>query len=969
MKKKIVTALVALFLFFSIGAAIAVVYITNTTDEVKRIVQLHQVEQLRRSLLINIQAVQANLHTINTPYAADLDAIIENVAYLEESAGQCTACHHAPRLNSRIVKVQSLIDDYAEDISFFMTLSANSTRIEKLKNKAVAVGARIIAETEQMSHSASNNLIAETTDVMDNIYHIREILGLTLAVTLILGVIVAVQLIRSVTRPVRALVDATRKIASGEYGTTITYDDNTEFGELAHNFNTMSTVVKKGYEEIQAEIEERKQVEGALESSEKFLNTIFGSILDPFCIIDKNFRIIKVNDAYSEIKDRADTDLIGCKCYEVFEGRDSVCGDCIIEKTFQSTDPCAKDKSIEMADGTRVWLEMYTYPIFDEEGNVTHVVEYVRDITDRRRAEEAVKESEERYALAARGANDGLWDWNLKENSIFYSPRWKSILGHDNEEISSSPEEWISRIHPDDRNKVEAEMSAHIGGHTPKFRNEHRIRHRDGTFRWVLNRGLVIRDDSGSAHRMAGSMTDITERKMAEEQLLFDALHDELTRLPNRALFMDRLGQAVSREVRHNKYLFAVCFLDIDRFKILNDSLGHTVGDKLLIEISEKLVDGLRPDDTVARLGGDEFAILLEDLKDKNEAIQVLERIHEKLSFPFNLEGQEVFTTASIGITFSGAGYDNPENLLRDADIAMYHAKSRNGASYQVFDNNMYDNAVARMQLETDLRQAVSQNEFCLNYQPIVSVNNRRISGLEALVRWQHPRRGLMSPDSFIPAAEETGMILPLGEWILSEACRQLSTWQKKFPAEKALTMSVNISSKQLSDELISYVKKVMNDTAIVPGSLILEITESMIMENAEKVAPLLLKMKDMNVQLHIDDFGTGYSSLSYLHKFPVDVLKIDRSFVNRIGDHGENLEIIKAITTLAQSLDMNVIAEGVETSHQISQLKTLECDHMQGFFFSRPLEASEVEKLLKKSHTELMTFLSPPSSNREGKR
>ena len=964
MKKKIVLSLFALFLLFSLGATFAVIYITSTTEDVKRIIELHQVEQLRRTLIINIQDVQSNLYTFNTRYAKNLDYIIDNVNRLEETAIKCTSCHHPPRLTDRIVKVQSLIVDYENSLSYFMTTRANSERINRLKEDAVAIGNSLLVQTEQMSHSATDNLNSETNIAMSNIKHVKEILLTTVLITLVFGVMVAMRLINSVTRPINALVSATRKISSGEYGAMISCRDKSDFGELAENFNIMSRTVKEGYEKIREEIMERKQTQEALVSSEKFLNTIFDSIMDPFCIIDRDFRIVKINEAYAQIKKKASSDIIGNKCYEIFEGRNKVCRDCIVAKTFQSLDPCAVDKSMEYDDGTGIWLDVYTYPIINEEGRVSHVIEYIRDITDRKLADEALKESQERYVLSARGANDGLWDWNMKANVLYYSSRWKSMLGYAENEITDSPEEWLGRIHPNDRVQVEAEIAAHIGRRTPHFKNEHRIKQKDGTYRWVLSRGLAVRDKSVNAYRMAGSMTDITDRKMAEEQLIFDALHDSLTCLPNRVLFMDRLSHAVSREKRNKNYLFAVCFLDMDRFKVLNDSLGHTIGDKLLITISERLEESLRPDDTVARLGGDEFAILLEDLQDRPEALQIADRILEKISQPFGLDGQEVFTSASIGITFSSTGYDNPENLLRDADIAMYHAKSGGSACYQVFDKNMYDSAVAQLQMETDFRQAINQNEFRLHYQPIVSVKTGRITGVEALVRWYHPKNGLISPGEFIPIAEETGLIVQLGDWILLEACRQLGVWQKQFTAEYPLTVSVNISSKQLLPSFIGYVKEVIRKTGIAPNSLILEITESVIMENAEMAAPLLLQLKEMNVQLHIDDFGTGYSSLSYLHRFPLDALKIDRSFVSRISSNGDNLEIIKAITTLAHSLGMDVVAEGVEAEEQLIELKALKCEYMQGFYFSKPLVSKKMEFLLKKSHFDLMTYLTHPSKN-----
>ena len=574
-------------------------------------------------------------------------------------------------------------------------------------------------------------------------------------------------------------------------------------------------------------------------------------------------------------------------------------------------------------------------------------------VGERRKAEEALRESEERYKLAALGSNDGLWDWNLKANQIFFSLRWKTMLGHEENEIATSPEEWFKRVHPDDLERVKAEITGHLSGHTPHFENEHRMLHRDGSYRWMLTRGVAVRDELG-AYRMAGSQSDITERKLAVEQLLHDAFHDALTNLSNRALFTDRLkgaaARAASRVRRGGAYLFAVLFLDLDRFKVVNDSLGHIIGDQLLIEIARRLESTLRPGDTIARLGGDEFAVLIEDINDASDAEHVAERLQSGLRLPFNIAGHEVFTSVSIGIALSSTGYERGEDLLRDADTAMYRAKSLGKARHQVFDKSMHGLAVALLQLETDMRRAIEREEFLIHYQPIVELRTEKITGFEALVRWQHPDRGLLPPEELIPVAEETGLILPIGRWVLQEACRQMKRWQEEFIAARDLTVTVNISGKQFAQTgLTEQIAGALSDTGLKPENLKLEITESVIMDNAEFATSMLLQLRALDVRLMIDDFGTGYSSLSYLHRFPINTLKIDRSFVGRIGTDIEGWEIVRTIVTLANNLGMDIVAEGVETAEQKEQLIALGCQHGQGYYFSRPVDALAAGKMINR--------------------
>jgi diguanylate cyclase (GGDEF)-like protein/PAS domain S-box-containing protein len=564
------------------------------------------------------------------------------------------------------------------------------------------------------------------------------------------------------------------------------------------------------------------------------------------------------------------------------------------------------------------------------------------------RAISALRESEERYSIAVLGANDGLWDWNLQTGEIYYSSRWKAMLGCSDPEIGTKPGEWFNRIHPQDMERVKAEINGHLEAKTQQFQCEFRMLHKDGSYKWMLARGVALRDERGT-YRMAGSQTDITERKLAEEQLLHNAFYDALTNLPNRALFLDRLSGAAARSrariERGKSGLFAVLFLDLDRFKVVNDSLGHPRGDQLLIRLAKRLKKCLRPGDTVARLGGDEFTILVEDILDVRDAIKVAERVQQELQIPFNLDGHDVFTSVSIGIAVNSDEYESVGDLLRDADAAMYRAKEKGKSRYEMFDKSMHGKALTLLQLETDLRRAVERKEFRIFYQPIVTMKDAVTVGFEALVRWQHPERGLLSPEELIPLAEETGLIVPIGYIVLQDACRTVRSWHRQFGIMPFV--SVNISAKQfLQKDLIDQLGSILEQADFDPQYLKLEITESIIMEDTGFASELLQRLKNLKVRLVVDDFGTGYSSLNYLHKFPIDTLKIDRTFVSS-STEGENWEIVRAIISLGRNLGMDVIAEGVETENQRDQLISLGCEKGQGYLFSRAMDPTAVTESL----------------------
>jgi diguanylate cyclase (GGDEF)-like protein/PAS domain S-box-containing protein len=584
--------------------------------------------------------------------------------------------------------------------------------------------------------------------------------------------------------------------------------------------------------------------------------------------------------------------------------------------------------------------------------------------TDPAIAAARLQESEERYALAARGANDGLWDWDLLRGVVYFSPRWKAMLGIPEERAFSDAAEWLGRVHADDRARVEGALAQHLEGRTPHLEVEHRLRHDDGGFRWMLVRGLAVRPDGVRPTRIAGSLTDITDRKVAEEKLLHDALHDGLTGLPNRSLFMDRLSQAMAFSRRSEGSRYAVLFLDIDRFKTVNESLGHFQGDRLLVAVARRLSACVRDGDTVARLGGDEFVVLLEDFLDPQEPLRVASRIHDELAPAHDLDGNVVFATASIGVAMGDREYQKPLEILRDADTAMYRAKDLGRAHHVVFQPSMHARARQLLQVEADLRRAIDRGGLHLTYQPVVSLSSGAVAGCEALCAWDHPTRGPIPASEFIPIAEETGLIVPLGEWVLREACRAAKGWTARLAANETFSIAVNISARQLLDApLLDHVGAALAESGLEGPRLRLEVTETVIMENLGPATRLLNQLRNLHVHLLLDDFGTGYSSLGYLHDFHFDTLKIDRSFVSRSDQGGRQAEIVRTIVGLARALSMEVVAEGVETGQQVAQLQQLGCDFAQGFFFSRPLAADVFGQLLAEKRLLPLASMPPQAS------
>ncbi len=586
-------------------------------------------------------------------------------------------------------------------------------------------------------------------------------------------------------------------------------------------------------------------------------------------------------------------------------------------------------------------------PIFDTYGKKIGAVAGMHDITERKRAEENLRESESKLLILLKSMSEGLLQVNDENEVIeFVNDSFCEMVGYTKQELIGN--DWCSLMLDEEGCKLVDQVNIRRSqGISDRY--ELRLKKKSGEMMWVMVGGSPMFDANGKMTGKMGIFTDITERKRIEKQLVHDAFHDGLTGLANRDLFIDHLRMAIERGKSQYSNHYAVLFLDFDRFKVVNDSLGHTQGDNLLKSIAQRLVSCTRTGDLVARFGGDEFVILLSEMPEINSAVQIAERIQKDMEKPFHLDANEIYISASIGIALSTARHKRAEDMIRDADIAMYRAKEKGKARYEVFDHTMHAHASQKLQMETEMRQALDRHEFELHYQPILELEDESLVGFESLVRWNHPVRGMVSPLEFIKESEENGLILPLGKWILRKSCYQMRQWQIDNPDMTEMFISVNLSSKQFSQsDLVEQVAEALEDSGLDPRCLKLEITESHIMENSKKAINIMNQLCELGIQMSLDDFGTGYSSLSYLHSLPVNYLKIDRSFVMQMEQSKENEEIVHTIVKLARNLKMKVVAEGIETAEQLGKLKDLRCEYGQGYYFSKPLCVQNAQKFIE---------------------
>lgn len=846
--------------------------------------------------------------------------------------------------------------------------------------EAVAVDGRLRSDTERFSllreqmdevldedvQTSARRSLAETeTAAVETVGGVRDALFGLLLVGLVVGSGAALVISRNIGASVRRLVEGAQKIGAGTLNHRIQVENEDEIGMLAVAFNEMAEKRQRAEEEIrglnselEARVEERTndltRVIAELGTSEERYRAVVEQTAECLFLFDAETKhILETNAAFQKLFGYSAGELTEMKIHDIVADAPTNV-DAHVRRNREPGHHDLGERRYRHKDGSLIDVEVSGSPI-SYEGHERIVLGIARDITGRKKSEEEIRGAEARYRALVEQVPAALYTANFEDSpSLTYiSPRYEELSGYGLEDHLADPALWSRTIHPEDRDWVLAEIrQVNLSG--DPFEIEYRLVHRDGHVAWVQDASYVLKDSRGLPLHRQGFIIDVTERRELSEQLSHQALHDTLTGLPNRALFMDRLAHTLTGSERGGESL-AVLLLDLDNFKMVNDSLGHREGDELLVEVARRLKRCLRPGDTAARIGGDEFCILLEDAAGEGEALRVVGRLREALATPIFVDGQELHVSTSVGIaTSSGAAYrqgKGADALLRDADLAMYEAKSRGKDKHVVYDPSMNARARARLKKENDLRRAIERDELAVYYQPKVDLRTGSISGFEALVRWDSPERGLVPPGEFIALAEETDLIFPICRWVLEEACRQAKEWREEYSDGPPLSVAVNVSARQLQTEhggIVEDVERALEETGLDPGSLHLEITESVLMEDVPQNLAMLARLKALGVRIKIDDFGTGYSSLKYLQRFPVDGLKIDRSFVDKLDNDEESAAIVEAMISFAHTLYLEVVAEGVETPAQLARLRSLGCDLGQGYHFSRPVGQRAATEILE---------------------